>query len=58
MTIHDYEEMDDQELRDTHERLLRIQRGELGADRQGRALDVAKERQALWEEADERGVDL
>jgi hypothetical protein len=56
--MEDYSTHTDEQLRNEHDRLLRIQRNELEAGNHERARETARERQAVWKEAAKRGVDL
>jgi hypothetical protein len=49
--------MDDEELVETHEDMLRAQRAEFEAGHGTAARDVAGLRQDVWEEARERGIE-
>ena len=54
----DYSTHTDEQLRNEHSQLLRIQRNEMDAGNHERARDTARERQAVWEEAAGRGISL
>jgi len=53
-----YDKLDDDELKEKHEELLRLQEQDLAAGQHEGAKEMARERQLLWETAQERGVDL
>lgn len=54
----DYETFTDEELREEHEKAMRIQRSENDAGDVQAARSVAEVRMEIWEEAQSRGIDL
>lgn len=51
-------EMSDEEIRDQHTELENLQQQDLDAGHQEGARRIAERRQELWEEAEDRGIDL
>lgn len=53
-----YEDYTNAELREQHEELLRLQKQDLAASHQAGAREMARERQLVWNEAQDRGISL
>jgi len=53
-----YDKLDEEELKEQHEELLRLQKQDLAAGQHEGAKEMARERQLLYETAQERGIDL
>jgi len=53
----DYSGFDNEELIEEHEKALRAQRSELSAGNAAAARGVAEVRQAIWNEAETRGIE-